>query len=82
MIMNKKVTPLVLALTTLLAAPVMANEKTEAAPKKWTFLLFLNGNNNLDSYGYMNINQMEKIGSDAANLYEMILGKQNSQSDI
>lgn len=31
--------------------------------KDWTFLLFLNGNNNLDSYGAMNINQMEKVGS-------------------
>lgn len=31
--------------------------------KEWTFLLFLNGNNNLDSYGDMNLKQMEEIGS-------------------
>ena len=31
--------------------------------KEWTFLTFLNGHNNLDSYGAMNIGQMEQIGS-------------------
>lgn len=31
--------------------------------REWSFLIFLNGHNNLDSYGEMNINQMEKIGS-------------------
>jgi len=34
-------------------------------PKEWTFLVYLNGNNNLDSFGALNINQMEKIGSNA-----------------
>jgi hypothetical protein len=33
--------------------------------KEWTFLIYLNGNNNLDRFGKMNINQMEKIGSTA-----------------
>lgn len=37
--------------------------------KEWTFLLFLNGHNNLDSYGDMNLKQMEKVGStDQVNL--------------
>lgn len=31
--------------------------------KEWTFLLFLNGNNNLDSFGDVNLKQMEEIGS-------------------
>ncbi len=31
--------------------------------KDWTFLTFLNGHNNLDSFGAVNINEMEKIGS-------------------
>jgi hypothetical protein len=31
--------------------------------KEWTFLIYLNGNNNLDSFGKYNINQMEKVGS-------------------
>lgn len=34
---------------------------TEA--KDWNFLIFLNGINSLDSYGALNINQMEQIGS-------------------
>ncbi len=31
--------------------------------KEWTFLLFLNGHNNLSSYGTMNLKDMEKSGS-------------------
>ena len=31
--------------------------------KEWTFLTYINGNNNLDPYGATNINQMEQIGS-------------------
>ncbi|WP_413585203.1 clostripain-related cysteine peptidase [Bdellovibrio sp. HCB274] len=31
--------------------------------KEWNMLVFLNGNNNLDSFGPMNINQMEQLGS-------------------
>lgn len=33
------------------------------AEKEWTFLLFLNGHNNLSSYGDMNLKDMEKTGS-------------------
>jgi hypothetical protein len=33
--------------------------------KEWTLLVFLNGNNNLDRFGALNINQMEQIGSTA-----------------
>ena len=39
------------------------------AQKEWTFLLFLNGHNNLSSYGDMNLKDMEKSGStDKVNL--------------
>ncbi|HWU42127.1 MAG TPA: clostripain-related cysteine peptidase, partial [Bdellovibrio sp.] len=31
--------------------------------KEWNFLVFINGVNNLDSYGAQNINQMETVGS-------------------
>lgn len=34
-----------------------------ATPKNWTFLIFLNGNNNLDRWGTENLKSMEKIGS-------------------
>ncbi len=49
----------------------VSDPKPESRPteKEWTFLLFLNGHNNLDPYGAMNINQMEQIGSsDQVNL--------------
>ncbi|OFZ82154.1 MAG: hypothetical protein A2583_07520 [Bdellovibrionales bacterium RIFOXYD1_FULL_53_11] len=36
----------------------------EKAPKEWTFLIFLNGNNDLDRFGAMDINELEKFGSD------------------
>ena len=39
------------------------------AEKEWTFLLFLNGHNNLSSFGDMNLKDMEKSGStDKVNL--------------
>lgn len=37
-----------------------ANEKQV---KDWNFLVFINGVNNLDSFGDLNINQMEDVGS-------------------
>lgn len=35
----------------------------ETTPKTWTFLVFLNGDNNLDPYGAENIRAMEQVGS-------------------
>ncbi len=43
-----------------------ATAKVQSLPlpeKEWTFLLFLNGHNNLSSFGHMNIKDMEKSGS-------------------
>jgi hypothetical protein len=34
-----------------------------AAEKEWTLLVYLNGNNSLDSFGTSNLLQMEKVGS-------------------
>jgi len=34
-----------------------------ATEKEWTFLVFMNGHNNLDPYGAADINEMEKVGS-------------------
>jgi hypothetical protein len=51
---------LALGINTITPASAVA---TTNQPKEWTFLIFLNGNNNLDSYGEMNMNQMEKVGS-------------------
>lgn len=49
-----------------LAIGAVGFTKTAAAStpeREWTFLIFLNGNNNLDSFGSMNLNQIEKVGS-------------------
>jgi Clostripain family len=36
---------------------------TTAPEKEWTILVFLNGHNNLDSFGFKDVNEMEKVGS-------------------
>jgi len=48
------------AVTVCLGSPIQAQA---AQPKDWTFLIFLNGNNSLDSFGTTNLLQMEKVGS-------------------
>jgi hypothetical protein len=55
------------SLTALFAAILCLNGTAQAQgnsqPKEWTFLVYLNGFNNLDQFGALNINQMERIGS-------------------
>jgi hypothetical protein len=58
----------IFALAFLLAL-TLGSGPAHAADKEWTFLLYLNGNNNLDSFGKLNLNQMEAVGSsDAVNM--------------
>jgi hypothetical protein len=56
-----------LFVTAFLLSLSLFSQPTQAAStkaeKEWTFLLFLNGHNNLDSFGDYNINQMEQVGS-------------------
>ena len=56
----------------LFLAAIFVSLSAKAAPlaqKEWTFLLFLNGHNNLSSFGDMNLKDMEKSGStDQVNL--------------
>lgn len=40
-----------------------AFSQTNPAQKEWTFLVYINGHNNLSSFGDMNIIDMEKVGS-------------------
>lgn len=52
----------------LSAGPSAAQSATNRDPspsqqKEWTFLIYLNGHNNLDYFGAMDINEMEKVGS-------------------
>src|SRR6185437_6314547 len=58
--MRKSVAVLITSLFVLSSA-VAANAAT--APKNWTFLIYLNGDNNLDSFGAQNIESMEQVGS-------------------
>jgi hypothetical protein len=51
-----------LTCTLFVASSAMA---ATPAVKDWTLLVFLNGDNNLDSYGAVNIQQMEQVGSTA-----------------
>ena len=53
-----------LVLTHVLAVPAShADNAAAPAQKEWTLLVYLNGHNNLDSFGALNINQMEQVGS-------------------
>jgi hypothetical protein len=41
-----------------------AGARAQATPlKEWTFLVFLNGHNNLDPFGELNMDQMQEVGS-------------------
>jgi len=49
--------------------------------KEWTVLVFLNGHNNLDSFGLMNINQMIQVGSsDQVNVVVQWASKKNGHT--
>jgi hypothetical protein len=52
----------------------------KAAPKKWTVMVFLNAKNNLELAGLYNVNQMEKVGSDANVNIVAELGRMNGQA--
>jgi len=53
----------IVAISFSLTAKAIDQKELPLAQKEWTFLLFLNGHNNLSSYGDMNIKDMEKTGS-------------------
>ncbi len=44
------------------AVPVI-EEGNKAAAKEWTIMVFLNSKNNLERYGLLDLNEMEKVGS-------------------
>ncbi|MDD5658325.1 MAG: clostripain-related cysteine peptidase, partial [Elusimicrobia bacterium] len=45
------------------ASAAMFDGSRRTEPKEWTIMVFLNGHNNLDEFGELNIKQMEKVGS-------------------
>ena len=55
---------LFLSVISLASTMAIAGDNTPPpSSKEWTLLVYLNGNNNLDSYGKLNIKQMEEVGS-------------------
>lgn len=53
-----------MAVSCLFACSFLSPALHAAEPvRDWTMLVFINGNNNLDTYGAFNINQMETVGS-------------------
>jgi len=67
------------------SAPVPATPAMDTkagAAKEWTVMVFINGKNNLEKYAFMNINQMEKIGSsDKVNIVVQF-GRMNTYSHL
>lgn len=63
MLLNLSVFVSISFATTLLTKAQANIIKPKDEMKEWTFLIYLNGNNNLDSFGKLNINQMEEVGS-------------------
>jgi len=63
------------------SAPAVAKAlPAKAEPKKWTVMVFLNAKNNLELAGLYNVNQMEKVGSDANVNIVAELGRMNGQA--
>ncbi len=66
---NKICQVLALSVFAFTAALFIPNHAEATPTREWTFLLYLNGNNSLDSFGPMNLNSMEQVGSsDQVNL--------------
>lgn len=52
-------------LVSLSALDQGAAQAAASEPKEWTMMVFINGHNSLDTFGALNINQMETIGSNS-----------------
>lgn len=61
--MKKSLSLLLASLSILIFTTLSQAEDLTAQTKEWTILVFLNGHNNLDQFGEMNIKQMAQIGS-------------------
>jgi len=61
--MREKISFLLCSLLLISAAAFTQSVQAANTPKEWTFLVYLNGNNSLDNFGPVNLNQMETVGS-------------------
>ena len=56
----------ILALAAMMAVSGVSASTVRAAEiKEWTFMVYLNGDNNLDPYGTIDMGEMARVGSDA-----------------
>ena len=73
------------ALDLSMPAPAAVNAVTDAKArpdKEWTIMVYINGKNNLEKYAFLNINQMEKVGStDKVNIV-VEFGRMNTYSHL
>jgi hypothetical protein len=63
-------------------APVTVADKAARPDKEWTVMVFINGKNNLEKYAFLNINQMEKIGSSDKVNVVVQFGRMNTYSHL
>lgn len=63
--MRENFSALLVGLALVVPALIPTQVFAAAPSKEWTMLVFLNGDNNLDSFGTTNIEQMETVGSTA-----------------
>ncbi len=52
-----------------------------AVTKKWTIMVFMNGKNNLEAAGLLNMNQMESVGSNKDINIVTEMGRMNGQAE-
>ncbi|HAH32955.1 MAG TPA: hypothetical protein DCL44_11650 [Elusimicrobia bacterium] len=52
-----------LELSVPVAAPVELKAQSGKVDKEWTIMVFINAKNNLERYGLLDMNEMEKVGS-------------------
>jgi hypothetical protein len=65
-----------------LSVPAVQPEKAHRQDKEWTIMVFINGKNNLEKYAFLNINQMEKVGSSDKVNVVVELGRMNTYSHL
>jgi carboxypeptidase T len=60
--------------------PAPQPAQSRLPPKKWTFMCYLDGDNNLDTFAFEDINEMEMVGSNA-DINILVLFDRNTASD-
>ena len=51
-------------------------------PKSWTVMVYLDADNNLDSYGVTDVNEMEMVGSSSEVNFIVLLDRESSGGEV